>query len=174
MSMRHLLHLVVVLSLTASRTEAGGKTLDVFPPRFELHGLHEGRQLIVTGAGKIVADMTRTASYRVEPAGIVRITEQGFVRPLARGAAKITVQLQGEARQVEVDVKDFDETRPLHFVNDIVPLLSLHGCNAGGCHGRASGQNGFKLSLFGFDPVFDYNAIVKEARGRRVFPAAAR
>src|SRR5262249_27050030 len=69
-------------------------------------------------------------------------------------------------------VRDFAESRPLHFANDIVPLLSRHGCNAGGCHGRASGQNGFKLSLFGFDPTFDYNAIVKEARGRRVFAAA--
>src|SRR5260221_3697251 len=64
------------------------------------------------------------------------------------------------------------EDRPLHFANDIVPLLSRHGCNAGGCHGRASGQNGFKLSLFGFDPIFDYSALVKEARGRRLFPAA--
>src|SRR5262249_8442014 len=60
----------------------------------------------------------------------------------------------------------------VHFANDIVPLLTRHGCNAGGCHGKASGQNGFKLSLFGFDPEFDYNAIVKEARGRRLFPAA--
>src|SRR5205807_218099 len=42
----------------------------------------------------------------------------------------------------------------------------------GGCHGRALGQNNFKLSLFGFDPIFDYNAIVKEARGRRVLAAA--
>src|SRR5215831_16753322 len=64
------------------------------------------------------------------------------------------------------------QDRPLNFANDIEPLLARHGCNAGGCHGRASGQNGFKLSLFGFDPVFDYNALVKEDRGRRVFPAA--
>jgi hypothetical protein len=64
------------------------------------------------------------------------------------------------------------ETRPLHFANDVVPLLTRFGCNSGGCHGKASGQNGFKLSLFGFDPAFDYNAIVKEARGRRIFPAS--
>jgi hypothetical protein len=65
-----------------------------------------------------------------------------------------------------------DADRPVDFANDVVPLLTRHGCNAGGCHGKASGQNGLKLSLFGFDPAFDYNAIVKEARGRRVFPAA--
>ena len=53
-----------------------------------------------------------------------------------------------------------------------MPLLSKLGCNAGGCHGKASGQNGFKLSLFGFDAAFDYAAITREARGRRIFPAA--
>src|SRR5262245_40195887 len=62
--------------------------------------------------------------------------------------------------------------RPLNFENDIVPILSKLGCNAGGCHGKAEGQNGFKLSVFGFDPASDYDAIVKEARGRRVTPAA--
>jgi hypothetical protein len=62
--------------------------------------------------------------------------------------------------------------RLVDFANDVVPLLTRHGCNSGGCHGKASGQNGFKLSLFGFDPAFDYNAILKESRGRRVFPAA--
>jgi hypothetical protein len=62
--------------------------------------------------------------------------------------------------------------RPLHFANDIEPLLTSHGCNAGACHGKASGQNGFKLSLLAFDPKADWAAIVSEARGRRLFPAA--
>src|SRR5258708_21195477 len=55
----------------------------------------------------------------------------------------------------------------------VQPLLTRFGCNAGGCHGKASGQNGFKLSLFGFDTSFDYEAIVEEARGRRIFGSAA-
>src|SRR5262249_15890531 len=58
------------------------------------------------------------------------------------------------------------------FRTEVRPLLSKLGCNAGGCHGKASGQNGFKLSLFGFDTDFDFAAITREARGRRVFPAA--
>jgi len=62
--------------------------------------------------------------------------------------------------------------RPLNFTNDIVPIFTKAGCNSGGCHGKASGQNGFKLSLLGFEPAEDYEHIVKEARGRRVFPAA--
>ena len=61
--------------------------------------------------------------------------------------------------------------RPATFERDIQPLLTRAGCNAGACHGKARGQNGFALSLLGFDPDFDYDAIVKEARGRRLFPA---
>src|SRR5262249_29417729 len=65
------------------------------------------------------------------------------------------------------------ETRgSVTFERDIVPILTRAGCNAGACHGKARGQNGFALSLLGFDPGFDHVAIVKEARGRRVFPAA--
>jgi hypothetical protein len=64
------------------------------------------------------------------------------------------------------------EERPLNFANDIVPIFTKAGCNAGGCHGKAGGQNGFKLSLLGFEPAEDYEHIVREARGRRVFPAA--
>ena len=82
------------------------------------------------------------------------------------------MEAAGRSREVQVSVRDCEDARPLHFANDIVPLLTRHGCNAGGCHGKALGQNGFKLSLFGFDPRFDYHAIVTEARGRRVFPAA--
>ncbi len=65
-----------------------------------------------------------------------------------------------------------ESERPLNFANDIVPIFTKASCNAGGCHGKAGGQNGFKLSLLGFEPHEDYEHIVKEARGRRVFPAA--
>jgi hypothetical protein len=61
----------------------------------------------------------------------------------------------------------------IDFCSQIEPLLTRFGCYAGGCHGKASGQNGFKLSLFGFDSDFDYEAIVEEARGRRVFGTSA-
>ena len=56
--------------------------------------------------------------------------------------------------------------------NDVLPILSRFGCNAGACHGKARGQNGFQLSLLGFDPEFDHAALTEEARGRRIFPAA--
>ena len=59
----------------------------------------------------------------------------------------------------------------LHFENDILPILGRYGCNSSGCHGKAEGQGGFKLSVFASDPDADFAALTKEARGRRVFPA---
>jgi len=61
---------------------------------------------------------------------------------------------------------------PPTFERDVEPILARHGCNAGACHGKARGQNGFALSLLGFDPDFDYAAITAEGKGRRVFPAS--
>ena len=67
---------------------------------------------------------------------------------------------------------DTPVTRPVTFERDIQPIFARAGCNAGACHGKARGQNGFALSLLGFDSDFDYAAITSEGKGRRVFPAA--
>src|SRR5436189_1044091 len=56
----------------------------------------------------------------------------------------------------------------IDFPNDVLPRLTRLGCNAGACHGSATGQKGFRLSLLGHDPARDYDAIVRELRGRRV------
>lgn len=61
---------------------------------------------------------------------------------------------------------------PVDFENDVQPILTRFGCTSGPCHGKARGQGGFQLSLLGFDDNFDYDAITKDARGRRVFAAA--
>ncbi len=59
------------------------------------------------------------------------------------------------------------------FVNDVVPLLTKSGCNTGVCHAKAgSGQNGFQFSLLGFEPQEDFEHLVNEGRGRRLFPAS--
>ena len=53
-------------------------------------------------------------------------------------------------------------TRSFSFVNDVEPILTKASCNSGGCHAKAgNGQNGFRLSLFGFEPQEDFEHIVK-------------
>jgi hypothetical protein len=66
-----------------------------------------------------------------------------------------------------------ESSQPLSFVRDIQPILTKTGCNAGACHAKAiTGQRGFRLSVLGFEPEEDYEAIVKQGKGRRVFPPA--
>ena len=61
---------------------------------------------------------------------------------------------------------------PPSFVRDVLPALNQAGCASGGCHSKPEGQSGFKLSVFSYDPLSDYAEIVRDARSRRVFPAA--
>jgi hypothetical protein len=60
------------------------------------------------------------------------------------------------------------EKPKLSFVNDIVPIFTKFGCAGSNCHGSIRGQAGFKLSLFGYEPELDYNAIVKGGDGHRM------
>jgi hypothetical protein len=69
-------------------------------------------------------------------------------------------------------VRAADALSPPSFVNEVVPLLTRLGCNQGACHGKAAGQNGFRLSLRGFAPEQDYASLTREFAGRRLNPAA--
>jgi len=131
-------------------------------------------QLLVTAklADGGERDVTREATYAATPQGIVTVGKSGLVAPLADGAVTITARLGALSAEIPMTVDGFRSDRLINFGNQIVPILTKSGCNAGGCHGKASGQNGFRLSLLGFEPAEDYEHIVKEARGRRVFPAA--
>lgn len=64
-------------------------------------------------------------------------------------------------------------SKTVDFTNDVAPILTKLGCNSGACHAKAGGgQNGFELSLLGFEPGEDYHHLVYEGRGRRLSPAA--
>ncbi len=66
-----------------------------------------------------------------------------------------------------------DPNDQVSFVNDVMPLLTKSGCNTGVCHAKAGGgQNGFQFSLLGFEPKEDFEHLVNEGRGRRLFPSA--
>jgi hypothetical protein len=135
----------------------------------EFKDAFDGRQLQVADA---LGDVTRAARYASSNSAIVRVDARGYVAPSGDGSASIQITRADSRVEIPVVVSGFNSGRPVDFQTEIVPMLSRLGCNAGGCHGKASGQNGFKLSLFGFDAQFDHDAITKEARGRRVFPAA--
>jgi hypothetical protein len=151
---------------------AGGRAaadLTVSPREVAFADAYEGRQLIVSEGER---DVTRAARYSSSDAAVVGVDERGYLRPAGDGAALVVVRHGRSEARVAVQVSGFRTGRAIDFRTEIVPLLSRLGCNAGGCHGKASGQNGFRLSLFGSDPTFDHEAIAREARGRRIFLAA--
>jgi len=118
-------------------------------------------------------DVTRVVVWSAEPSGIVDVDSTGRVTPVADGSAVISARLpEGPTATLPVTVVESARSSPIHFANQIVPIFTKNGCNSGGCHGKAAGQNGFRLSLLGFEPAEDYEHLVREARGRRLFPAA--
>jgi hypothetical protein len=86
--------------------------------------------------------------------------------PIAR-AEEAVAEASSEASPVTAPVAG-----AINFELDVMPVLTAAGCNTGACHGKSRGQNGFQLSLLGFDPDFDFTTIVEEGHGRRVFPAS--
>ena len=62
------------------------------------------------------------------------------------------------------------QAEPPPFTTGILPILTKAGCNTGGCHGAATGQGGFRLSLLGYDPDEDFLRLTREHAGRRIDP----
>ena len=140
--------------------------------RLIIRGRDARQQLIVTGvysSGQF-RDHTPQATYSASPAGIVEVAADGLVTPLADGDAAVKVAVDGKESTVTIHVEGVANQIRMNFKNQIVPIFTKLGCNSGGCHGKASGQNGFRLSLLGFYPDDDFEYLVKEARGRRLFP----
>ena len=139
-----------------------------------LSGRDAGLQLVVTGkfeAGQ-ERDLTDQAQYEVSPKDIVAVDKTGYVTALREGKATIRATIADRVAQIDITVTNVITDAPINFKNDVVPIFTRFGCNAGGCHGKSGGQNGFALSLLGFEPEEDYEALVKEARGRRVLVTA--
>ena len=143
--------------------------LAVEPASITLAGPFAAVQLVVLGryADGSTVDLTRTA--RIEPAAaIVSVAPGGLVRPLADGNGGLRVIHGAAAVEVPVTVAGATSMPHVDFVRDVNPVLSKLGCNQGTCHGAAKGKNGFKLSLRGYDPLFDVRAFTDDHAARRV------
>jgi hypothetical protein len=140
-----------------------------------IRGRDARQQLFVTGvySSGLMQDHTRKVQYTAEPNGILKISATGMATPQADGDVTVTATDAGGLKAtLIVHVSGMAGDTPINFQNQIVPIFTKLGCNGGGCHGKSSGQNGFKLSLLGFYPDEDYEYLVKEARGRRLFPSS--
>jgi Protein of unknown function (DUF1553)/Protein of unknown function (DUF1549) len=164
--------LALALAALPARVSAAD-AFTLFPQSITLRGPFARQQLLVTATAEGRAtERTRAASYRSENPAVAAVSPAGVVTPIADGTAVVVVTCDGRELRAEVTVSGCGGEQSVTYERDVLPVLTRAGCNAGACHGKARGQNGFQLSLIGFDRDFDYNALAREGRGRRVFPEA--
>jgi hypothetical protein len=142
--------------------------LEVRPAAVELSSVRDRQPVSVQAIHPDghTADVTAAASFTLDKP-VATVTD-GVLAPAADGSATLTVGFAGQSATVPVAVKRAAAADPVRFRTDVLPVLTKVGCNTGKCHGQASGKDGFRLSLFGYDPAGDVARITREMGGRRV------
>lgn len=140
--------------------------LKVHPESLTLEHARDGRRILVSGQTKDGNWVDVTTWAELKPTTGVKIHEDNYIFPEEVGSTSISVSVKNITTELPVAVKSIDAP-PVSFVRDVMPVLSHAGCNNGTCHGSAKGKNGFKLSLRGYDPDFDYELLIEDITGRR-------
>jgi hypothetical protein len=159
-----------LLCAAAEAPAAPFGAITVSPASLELrhHRQPHALQVLGTTADGYSLDRRSPAKFTSADPRIAVVDEQGWVRPVSSGATTVKVAVAGQTLTVPVKVQLPPQEPPTSFRHEVMPVLTRAGCNAGACHGYSLGKNGFKLSLRGQDPAQDYQAIVRDAFGRRV------
>jgi hypothetical protein len=168
--MLHRLFIVMLmLSLAPAAMARQIATLEVFPSEVNLTTAADHQSLVVlaTYDDGTTRDVTSESQFAFADAAFAKLHE-GAVLPVADGQTQLAVTFDGKTVQGAVGVKDATAVRPISFRLDVMPVFMKTGCNTGSCHGSARGQDGFHLSLFGYDPEGDYYRITREMGARRI------
>jgi hypothetical protein len=117
-------------------------------------------------------DITGAVRWAVSPPGLAAVEPGGYLWPVGEGKVSISAGVSEGEEAVAASGGTIEprQVRPWDFAEDVVPILTRLGCNAGSCHGKAEGQNGFHLSLMGYDPEADYRQVVRDWGQRRITP----
>jgi len=144
-------------------------SLRLEPSKITFADLRESGRVLVFGrtADGRERDLSHEAKF-VPVDESLKIDADGFVSPVKEGDTRIQVQAEGLQAELPVSTHALSNARPVTFVRDVMPILNKVGCTSGTCHGAAKGKNGFKLSLRGYDPSFDYQMLVHDISGRRI------
>src|SRR5262249_25265493 len=140
-----------------------------YPPDIDLTTVRDRQSLVVQAsfADGLTRDVTAEAKFTLANPALARL-DANVVHPVADGATELKVEFGGKTVAVPVKVKDAEADRPISFKLDVMPVFMRAGCNVGSCHGAARGKDGFRLSLFGFDPDGDHYRLTREINGRRI------
>ena len=145
------------------------KSIEILPPQFSLETKRDFHRAVVFARFNdgTTRDVTPFADLKVADPQKAKL-EGDKLLPLQDGETELVVNYAGQSAKAPIKVVDAQKDRPVSFKLDVMPVFMRSGCNVGGCHGSARGKDGFRISLFGFDPDGDYIRITREMPGRRV------
>ncbi|QDT14535.1 DUF1549 and DUF1553 domain-containing protein [Alienimonas californiensis] len=161
-----------------SKESAGSKPtavqLDVYPPAVHLSTARDRQSVIavLTLSDGTTRDVTAETTFKAADESFAKasVGEDGALtyHPAADGTTTLTASYDGKSVEVPLSVVDSGASPPVGFRNDVMPIFARAGCNMGSCHGAARGKDGFRMGLFGYDPVGDHFRITREQAGRRI------
>jgi hypothetical protein len=145
------------------------ESLAIYPPEIHLATDVDLQHVIAVATRKdgITKDVTKEVEFVIDDTKLVSWNEH-TLRPLADGKTQLTAKWNGMTASSAIVVSQATVHRDVSFTQDVMPILTRASCNTGSCHGAARGKDGFRMSLFGFDPKGDYNRITHEIGIRRI------
>lgn len=162
-----------VIALVATSTDlarAQVESISCVPSKVNLAYGDDHQQVIVIAkfADGSTREVTSESEFTLANSAVAKCTPAGKLSAFAAGTTALRVSWRGHDATGQFQVQRDAVDRPLRFRNDVLPILTKAGCNAGKCHGSASGKDGFRLSLYGFDPEGDYYRLTRQMSGRRI------
>jgi hypothetical protein len=164
----------MLIGLGALANDGWALDFKVSPARIVFERNFEQAQLLVTAtdqaglANERSEDLTTNASFASSNPAVVTVTPAGRLLGVANGDAIVNVTVDGITNTVDVHVEGIVPDPKIEFAEQVLPILYKAGCNGGACHASQHGKGGFILSVMGFDPPSDRNAIVRDRMQRRI------
>jgi hypothetical protein len=143
--------------------------IEAFPKDVTLDTGADFHRVIVIARFKDASthDVTRQSKLTLADPSLAGL-DGTTLTPKQDGETTLRIDYRGLATEIPVVVKDASQPRPISFQLDVMPVITAAGCNMGACHGSARGQDGFHLTLYGFDPKGDHFRLTEEMAGRRI------
>ena len=156
-------------SSTPSQNAPRKPDISVFPESIKLNSARDFQSFVavIRRDDGITEDASERIDWSISDPTKVRL-EGYMLYPIADGNAELVANYAGAEVRVPVTVSGANTHPPISFEKDVMPVLTRSGCNTGSCHGAARGKDGFRLSLFGFDPEGDYFRVTREMSTRRI------